>query len=288
MTPLTLPDPRHEAFATHLASGQDPVSAYLQAGFSVKNAKLRSRQLARSPAIILRTAHLKICQPQIAELRDHFAPSLLLMPETKAEMLAWFWQVMNGSRSVQPLQLRAATLFCRLRGWHVARHPQRTFATDNAPSSNQGSKSLTKLSASQRAVLANLNREILASELTGFPASTETLLHFQSLMADLQLTSTQPAAQTSSPPSEPISAPQAASLPPAQAIPQQIPTPSPAQTPHNQGLEAPKFPHGEKSTTANSNNARIHTHPKSTAPLRLIPPQRRLLAIQPKLAQKTS
>lgn len=240
MHPLTLPDPRHEAFATHLASGHDPVTAYLQAGFSAKNANLRSRQLARSPEIVLRTAHLRTCLPQIAELRDRFAPSLLLMPQTREEMLVWLWQIMNGSRPVLPLQFRAAALYCRLQGWHLNRPNRSSQAEAISPAPSAASEPTT-LSDTQRALLASLNRQTLASDLTGLPPAEEALTRFTSLMADLHGLTAQAPTQQSATPS-------LTEAPPAsQADQPPLPIPSPPQSPDSQALAPTPSPNGEKS-----------------------------------------
>ncbi|GAA5141029.1 hypothetical protein GCM10023213_24550 [Prosthecobacter algae] len=239
MHPLTLPDPRHEAFATHLASGHDPVTAYLQAGFSAKNANLRSRQLARSPEIVLRTAHLRTCLPQIAELRDRFAPSLLLMPQTREEMLVWLWQIMNGSRPALPLQFRAAALYCRLQGWHLNR-PNRSSQTE-AISPAESASSEPALSDTQRALLASLNRQTLASDLTGLPPAEEALTRFTSLMADLHgLTAQAPTPQPANPSLTEAPPASLADHPP-------LPISSPSQSPDSQALAPTPSPNGEKS-----------------------------------------
>src|SRR5688572_15352137 len=100
--PTTLPDPRHEAFAFALARGLSPRLAYVEAGYSSSNARLRSQELAADPAILARVEHLKACLPHIEAMKARFAPSLLLMPETPDELLAWLWQIMSGTRQIMP------------------------------------------------------------------------------------------------------------------------------------------------------------------------------------------
>ena len=259
MHPLTLSDPRHEAFATHLASGHNPVTAYLQAGFSAKNANLRSRQLARSPEIVLRTAHLRSCLPQITELRDRFAPSLLLMPQTREEMLVWLWQVMNGSRPVLPLQFRSAALYCRLQGWHLNRPNRSSQAEAISPAPSAAS---APLSDTQRALLASLNRQTLASDLTGLPPAEEALTRFTSLMADLHgLTAQAPTPQPATP--------SLTEAPPAsQAEQPPLPIPSPPQTPDSQALAPTPYPNGGQSNIpVPRNSGHLRRSPSTSAPL---------------------
>ncbi|GAA5138371.1 hypothetical protein GCM10023213_17050 [Prosthecobacter algae] len=174
--PLTLRDPRHEAFAFHLASGHSASAAYLLAGFSPNNARTRAKDLATAPSIRARTAHLKTCLPHITELRNHHAPSLLLMPETQEQMLAWLWQVISGARTVLPIQLRAATLFCRLRGWHLAKNLLAQPQPEAAP-----------LSDEERHILATFSRHTAANDLATRPTASESLVTYTAAMADLAL-----------------------------------------------------------------------------------------------------
>lgn len=174
--PLTLRDPRHEAFAFHLASGHSASAAYFLAGFSPNNARTRAEDLAATPSIRARTAHLKTCLPHITELRNHHAPSLLLMPETQEQMLAWLWQVISGARTVLPIQLRAATLFCRLRGWHLAKNLLAQPQPEAAP-----------LSDEERHILATFSRHTVANDLATRPTAPESLVTYTAAMADLAL-----------------------------------------------------------------------------------------------------
>jgi hypothetical protein len=174
----TLPDPRHETFASLRASGHDVASAYVHAGYSVKNIKQRSRKLLHNPSIQARINHLKACLPRIAELHDHHCPSLLLMPETRHEMLVWLWQVMNGTREVRPAQMRAATLYCRMRGWHLGK---------GLPAAE--SSTPADITPAEQALLAMASRENIAHERTGTPRPPESLTRFQTLMADHALPS---------------------------------------------------------------------------------------------------
>ena len=117
----TLPNPRWESFALTLAAGCSPEESYRDAGFSDKNAKARAQALRDHPDIKARVAHLRTCLPRILTLQQRFAPSFLVMPQSREEMVAWLWQVMSGSRRIPPMQLRAATLFVRLNGWHLTK-----------------------------------------------------------------------------------------------------------------------------------------------------------------------
>jgi hypothetical protein len=191
---LTLPDPKHEAFATLRASGHDVASAYLHAGFSVKNVKSRARKLVRNPDIQARIDHLKSCLPRITELQAHHCPSLRLMPETRHEMLVWLWQVMNGTRAVKPAQMRAATLYCRMRGWHLAKllpdeDPSTSTSIPATTAEPSASTSPTPspvetITQHEQAILAMINVENIAHERTGMPLPQQKVFKFQSLMAD--------------------------------------------------------------------------------------------------------
>ena len=194
----TLPDPRHETFASLRASGHDVASAYVHAGYSVKNIKQRSRKLLQNPAIQARINHLRGCLPRIVELHDHHCPSLLLMPETRHEMLVWLWQVMNGTREVRPAQMRAAGLYCRMRGWHLGK---------GLPAAE--SPAPADITPAEQALLAMASRENIAHERTGTPRSPESLTRFQTLMADHALPSLRQDTL-----GRPIPAPEAIPLPP--------------------------------------------------------------------------
>ncbi|TDU80876.1 hypothetical protein EI77_00176 [Prosthecobacter fusiformis] len=243
----TLPDPRHEAFSRLLASGHDFPSAYVHAGYSVKNIKTRSRQLASHPAIRARVAHLQKCLPEINDLQQHFAPSLRLMPETQDQMLAWLWQVMNGTRKVLPLQLRAATLFCRLKGWHL---------TKPLPAEQQPQPKAAHLTDLEQTLLAGLNRQNIAQELTGLPTPTGAIDQFRSQMADLDLIAYFDSPQTRPYP-QPI---------PESELPNLLPTPKPAPPP----IPPTEIAHLEDRLTSLeteiTTHLTLHRHPPITSP----------------------
>ena len=174
--PTTLADPRHEAFAVHLASGDSAASAYIRAGYSAGNARARSQELARDPDIQDRIRHLRTCLPQAAEFKDRFAPSLLLMPETQDQMLAWLWQVMNGTRKILPIQMRAAALFCRMRGWHLTK----PLAPGQQPP-------VTPLMDEERHILATFSRHVVETDLASRPCGDPSLVSYYSGMADAAL-----------------------------------------------------------------------------------------------------
>lgn len=178
MPPITLSNPRHEAFAMALARGHYPSVAYRLAGFSDNNAKARSAELLQNPDILARTEHLRACLPQIESTTNRFAPSLLLMPETKEEMTAWLWQVMSGTRTIVPHQLRAATLFCRLKGWHL-----RTLL----PNQTEPAASPTDLTDHERHLLAHHSQHVIACDSQMLPPTPETTAAYLSTMADLAL-----------------------------------------------------------------------------------------------------
>lgn len=214
--PLTLRDPRHEAFAFHLASGHPASAAYLLAGYSPNNARTRAEDLAATPSIRARIAHLKTCLPQITELRDRHAPSFLLMPETQEQMLAWLWQVISGARTILPIQLRAATLFCRLRGWHLAKNLLAQPQPEAAP-----------LSDEERHILATFSRHSVANDLATRPVAPESLVTYTAAMADLALLNgpplqeapkSSPAVQAASPRSTDSSPPDGDTVPQLQTV----------------------------------------------------------------------
>jgi hypothetical protein len=176
--PLTLTDPRHEAFALHVASGMPPSCAYTEAGFSANNANARSKELLQDPDIQDRIGHLKFSLPKSAELKDRYAPSLLLMPQTHEEMLAWLWQVMSGTRKILPIQLRAATLFARMKGWHLAKPPPPEEASAPQP---------TPLIPGERQALHDLGDITFSSDITQIPCHPNHIQRYHSEMADLAL-----------------------------------------------------------------------------------------------------
>ncbi len=98
------------------------------------------------------------------------------MPETQEQMLAWLWQVISGARTVLPIQLRAATLFCRLRGWHLAKNLLAQPQSEAAP-----------LSDEERHILATFSRHTLANDLATRPTTPESLVTYTAAMADLAL-----------------------------------------------------------------------------------------------------
>ncbi len=182
----SLPDSRHESFAFHLASGYAPAGAYVLAEFSPNNAKARAEELCKDQAIQDRVAHYRACLPRIHELRDRFAPSLLLMPETQDQMLAWLWQVMNGTRQVTPLQLRAATLFSRMKGWSLARPQAASSSADAALSGEQSSPAQsrpTPLKDSEQQFLATFNVHNIATDRSLRTPDEPSLVNFFAGMA---------------------------------------------------------------------------------------------------------
>ncbi|GAA5139994.1 hypothetical protein GCM10023213_21730 [Prosthecobacter algae] len=231
----TLPDPRHETFASLRASGHDVASAYVHAGYSVKNIKQRSRKLLQNPAIQARINHLRGCLPRIAELHDHHCPSLLLMPETRHEMLVWLWQVMNGTREVRPAQMRAATLYCRMRGWHLGK---------GLPSAE--SPAPADITPAEQALLAMASRENIAHERTGTPRSPESLTRFQTLMADHALPSLR-----------------------QDTLGRPIPTPIPTPTPAPEAILTPLAAHASPHESRNQNPPPVY--PAHSAILSKIP-----------------
>ncbi|MDZ4289212.1 MAG: hypothetical protein U0984_14700 [Prosthecobacter sp.] len=54
------------------------------------------------------------CGPPAIAGANSSAPA---MPQTRKEMLAWFWAVANGTRSILPGQMRAAQFFAKMQGW---------------------------------------------------------------------------------------------------------------------------------------------------------------------------
>ncbi len=226
--PATLPDARHEAFAFHVASGYQPGCAYTMAGFSGNNARSRGRDLLQEPNVRDRAAYLRTCLPRMTRLRDRFAPSLILMPETQDQMLAWLWQVMNGTRRVLPLQLRAATLFARMKGWHLTKPlPQ----GEPAPAP-------TPLVDDERQVLAALSAETVGHDLALRAPSSRRIVGLSSDLADIALVETLRKIPSSAP----------ATSPPALMDPQE----SPSQTLDPQPMELTRPQHGEKSASSPS------------------------------------
>jgi hypothetical protein len=197
--PITLTNPRHEAFALALARGHLPATAYRLAGFSDSNAKARALALAQEPHIAARIQHLRACLPHIETVHQHFAPSLLLVPETRGEMIAWLWQIANGTRAVVPTQLRAATLLCRLKGWHLkppAAPPADPSPDGDAPSVAPNATPSEQpapppkpppLIPSERATLARMGRLQAESEATLQSLPAEQTDRFYSTMADLAI-----------------------------------------------------------------------------------------------------
>ena len=175
---MSLPNPRHEAFALYLAAGHTPESAYLQAGFSSNNVKARAKRLAKDPDIRDRVADLRPCLPRIADLHHRFAPSLMIMPETRQQMIAWLWQVMSGTRRLQPLQFRAAALFARLNGWHLTK-----------PIPPDQEKPAVPLTSAEAAALAAYNTLTAEADTACQPVDKDHLHHLYSALADLALAS---------------------------------------------------------------------------------------------------
>eukprot|EP01031_Cornospumella_fuschlensis_P040310 gene40310-49119_t len=174
MSPLTLPNPRHEAFALSLAAGASPDVAYREAGFTTNNTKARAAQLEANPQIQARISHLRSCLPRIMQLEQTFAPPSLTMPQTKKEMAAYLWQVGSGVRKIPPIQLRAITLFIRINGWHITK-------PDKAPPPPM------TMTDEESQLLAQHNAATVAADqnLQTVPATTTT--RFYSTMADLAL-----------------------------------------------------------------------------------------------------
>lgn len=195
-----LQNPRHETFALAIAQGATPEAAYHRAGFSDNNRKARSLQLAQEPEIAERITYLKYSLPRIDNLRDRFAPSVLLMPETASQMKAWLWQVANGTREILPIQLRAATLLCRLNGWHLpsrkadpaspAATPDSLIPASNsnsAPDSNSSPAPAYSPSPNESHLLATFNKHTITHDTAIRPVPETDSQTFYSSMADVAL-----------------------------------------------------------------------------------------------------
>ncbi|TDU81202.1 hypothetical protein EI77_00505 [Prosthecobacter fusiformis] len=248
--PLTLKEPRHESFAFHLASGLEPKNAYHFAGFSPNNAKARAEELAQDPDIQDRVNHLKSTLPNTTRLRDRFAPSLLLMPETQDQMLAWLWQVMNGTRKVLPLQLRAATLFCRLKGWHLLKPIP---AEQQAPP--------IPLMEEERHILATFNQHTLTQDLSARPSDPSSLITYHAHMADTALLACVhfPKERPLLHPS-PLAKPKNSVAPPAPTAPESTPETLPQESATSPDEEAAS-PHGETPSPSQPVEPQLKTPP---------------------------
>ncbi|HYE76648.1 MAG TPA: hypothetical protein VEI97_01550, partial [bacterium] len=178
----TLPNSRHEAFAQALAQGYPPPFAYTHAGFDSRNAKARASRLAKNKTIRQRVKILTTTLPRIQALQARFAPSALLMPESKEQMAAWLWQIATGQRHILPHQLRAATLFARLNGWHLLtpsrpKHPSPHTADPATPVS-------FPVTPAQRSLLTTLAQQIIAADQAHQPLSPDLAQAFLATMTD--------------------------------------------------------------------------------------------------------
>ncbi|MDZ4288947.1 MAG: hypothetical protein U0984_13355 [Prosthecobacter sp.] len=146
----SLDNPRHEAFALALAVGETPAGAYDAVGFHPKNRKSRAEALSQQPDIVARVKHLVARVkhlvenvPNLVDLWRTHALNFYTMPEpsgretaseaarrvrtrvaspkqTPRRMNGWLWQVINGRRKIDRMQMQAVRLYVRLNHWDRA------------------------------------------------------------------------------------------------------------------------------------------------------------------------
>ncbi|HYE78836.1 MAG TPA: hypothetical protein VEI97_12700 [bacterium] len=282
MSPPTLTPPRHETFAIALAQGYSPALAYRHAGFSGNNLKARSARLARNKDIALRVAHLKATLPRINTLRERYAPSALLLPETKEQMSACLWQIATGERPITSLQFRAVALLCRLNGWHLTPQHHRKLTRPNkhtridgqpwpapepepqsapADTTPPAPPPLT-LTPAERAHITRLAHLTIQADLNHTPLSPKPLEAYISAMADLVLPGPPSAAPTT--PGDTASASQ-----PTTPNPPEIPKKSPSQPVEPE----PVRPETAQAGTKNQTPPNPPPSPPPAPPVTTTPPQ---------------
>lgn len=186
--PLALADSRHEAFALALAEGAPPAAAYKHAGFPAKNAKARGAALAKDPDVIHRVDYLRCCLPLVCDLQARFAPSTLLLPQTREEMLAFLWQITTGARTITPVQMRAAALVSRIQGWHLAANARSPAPPADASKTARQTSPPAPLKTSggshEHAVLAAAAAEVAAADSALTPLDPQRTAQLKSAIAD--------------------------------------------------------------------------------------------------------